>query len=168
MELSYALMSRGGFDVAVCLHTASPVPRLEWDALVQQLQTLAKDTQTASQRVRMLVVTDGGAPDARQRSQLGQLFRGRPIVTAVVVPGMSQPLKRGLMTALTWFNPSMAFFVPSQLEAALRHIGLERERSALWTTLTELQRKLPAVRTLALLAESTGLPLVDTAVRRVL
>jgi hypothetical protein len=158
MELAFALLPHGDLDVAICLHTAQPVPRHEWDALIAQLQGFMANG-VDPQRARMLVVSDGGAPDARQRSQLGRLRGGQVIQTAVLVPGMNNPIKRGLMTALSWFNPHMAFFVPTQLTDALRHIGLMDAQPKLWATLLTLQRQLPPVRTLQRVAEAAQLPL---------
>ncbi|MET0287326.1 MAG: hypothetical protein ABW352_22765 [Polyangiales bacterium] len=158
MELAFALLPLGGLDVAICLHTAEPVPTNEWDDLITRLAShIASGAEP--QRARMLVVTDGGAPDARQRSQLGRLRGGQVIQTAVLVPGMNNPLKRGLMTALTWFNPHMAFFVPTQLSDALHHVGLTETQAQLWTALLGLQRQLPPVRTLQLIAQAAQLPL---------
>lgn len=169
MELAFALISRGGLDLAICLHTAEPVPNHEWTKLIEQLERCGMAGGADPQRARMLVVTDGGAPDARQRSQLGRLWRGKAIQTAVLVPGLSNPIKRGLMTALTWFNPRMAFFVPEQLTGALRHIGLEGEQNSVWTALLELQMQLPPVRTMQLIAEAAQLPLLGVKpLRRVL
>ncbi|HEX5656127.1 MAG TPA: hypothetical protein VFX59_02985 [Polyangiales bacterium] len=135
------------------------MPAREWEELVAQLESFGMASGADPKRARMLVVTDGGAPDARQRSQLGRLWGGKSIQTAVMVPGMSNPLKRGLMTALTWFNPRMAFFVPTQLADALQHVGLAEAQGKLWSSLLVLQRQLPPVRTLQLIAAAAQLPM---------
>lgn len=158
MELAFALSKVRGLNVAVCLHTAEPVPQDEWNAA---LAHYARLSERDADRARMLVITDGGGPDAKQRSQLKAIWDGRAVTTSVIVPGMNNLVKRGLMTALTWVNPRMAFFVPSQLRPALRHLGLESEQPALWLLLRALQQQLTPVRTLQLIeaaAQRASLP----------
>jgi len=158
MELAFTLTILKGLDVAVCLHTAAPVPQHEWDADILQFERLTNGAADA-QLSRMLVITDGGGPDAKQRSHLKQVYRGHTIKTAVIVPGMNNVVKRGLMTALTWVNPQISFYVPAQLQLALKHVNLESEQHVLWNNLLALQRRLTPIRTLGLIAESADLPL---------
>lgn len=152
MELAFALSTVRGLHVAVCLHTAAAVPQEEWNAA---LRLYARISERDAGRARMLVITDGGGPDAKQRSQLKAIWDGRAIPTAVIVPGMNNLVKRGLMTALTWINPRMAFFVPTQLRAALRHLGLEGEQPTLWPLFRSLQQQLTPLRTLQLMEEAS-------------
>jgi hypothetical protein len=106
----------------------------------------------------MLVVTGGGGPDAIQRAQLAKVWGGRDLKVAVLVPGLGNPLKRGLMTALSWVNPAMAFFTPDRLREALIHLQHVEELAVVWQELTGLQAQLTQVSTLQRIAQANALP----------
>jgi hypothetical protein len=106
----------------------------------------------------MLVVTGGGGPDAKQRAQLRDVWADRDIKVAVVIPGRGNSLKRGLMTALSWLNPAMAFFTPDELPKALAHLQQADALPAVWKELCALQRKLQDVTTMQRIAQTNALP----------
>jgi hypothetical protein len=158
MELAFALVERAGLTVSLCVHTAAPVSQSRWDALIGQLSRLRADPKFNPENLRMLVVSDGGAPDARQRVQLTEVWAGRLIKVAIVVPSMNNPVKLGVITALSWINPAVGFFnVPLMLDA-LRHLDLAGELESLWPELVSLQRGLAPILTLRLIAEQHGFP----------
>ena len=57
--------------------------------------------------MQMLVVTEGGAPDATQRAACRVLFERGALPIAVVT---HVQLVRGVVTALGWFNPGIRAF----------------------------------------------------------
>ncbi|HTU59849.1 MAG TPA: hypothetical protein VMF89_15465 [Polyangiales bacterium] len=157
MEMAFTTLARGHARLVICLHTSVDPPAAEWENMLSQLSALlaaAPDTR----QVRMLVVTGGGGPDAIQRVQLGKVWDGRDLKVAVVVPGLGNPLKRGLMTALSWVNPAMAFFTPEQLRQALFHLQHVAELEAVWQVLAGLQAQLAQVSTLQRIARAHALP----------
>jgi hypothetical protein len=157
MELAFALWERAGLTVALCVHSTEPVPQPEWDAMIAQLTRRAADPAFDSEHLRMLVISDGGAPDARQRAQLADIWAGRASKLAIVVPAMSKPEKQGVITALGWLNPAVGLFNPPLMLDALRHLDIEDELDSLWPELLALQRRLVPIRTLRLIAEVHGL-----------
>ena len=157
MEMAFTTLARGDARLVICLHTSTDPPALEWDDMMRQLSLLLAAAPDARQ-FRMLVVTGGGGPDAMQRAQLAKVWGKRDIKVAVLVPGLGNPLKRGLMTALSWLNPAMAFFTPVQLPQALTHLDHGNELAAVWKELSELQAQLAQVSTLERIAEANALP----------
>ncbi|HET6334303.1 MAG TPA: hypothetical protein VFG30_13865 [Polyangiales bacterium] len=157
MELAFALVERAGLTVSLCLHTAELVPQNEWDAMIAQLFRLGADANFHPEHLRMLVISDGGAPDARQRGQLSEVWGGRTIKLAIVVPSTNNPVKQGVITALSWLNPAVGFFSAPLMLDALRHLDLAGELPSLWPELMSLQRGLAPILTLRLIAEQHGL-----------
>lgn len=68
-----------------------------------------------------LIVTEGGGPDSPQRKLLNDKLKGRSVPVAVI---SRNPIIRGVVTALSWFNTKIRVFVPSHFADALRHLGL--------------------------------------------
>jgi hypothetical protein len=162
MELAFALVERAGLTLSLCVHTAELVPQNQWDGLIAQLARLGANSKFKPETLRMLVVSDGGAPDARQRVQLSEVWAGRMIKVAIVVPSTNNPVKLGVITALSWINPAVGFFNAPLMLDALRHLDLAGELESLWPELMSLQRGLAPVLTLRLIAEHHGLASVTT------
>jgi hypothetical protein len=159
MELASALVERAGLKLSICVHTAQPVPQHDWDAMIGQLSRLQAQANFDHERLRMLVISDGGAPDAKQRAELTELWAGRTLKLAIVVPSTKDPVKLGAITALSWLNPAVGVFNAPLMLEALRHLDLAGELESLWPELMSLQRRLGPIVTLRLLAEHHGLPL---------
>jgi hypothetical protein len=161
MEMAFTTLEQSDARLVICLHTSVDPPAAEWTNMLQQVGSLLSAAPDARQ-IRMLVVTGGGGPDAKQRAQLSRVWAARDIKTAVIVPGRGNPLKRGMMTALSWINPAMAFFTPEQFDNALAHLE-QNDRSLLWRELAALQQKLDEVATLRSIARASLLPLDASA-----
>jgi hypothetical protein len=140
--------------VALWLHTKADPPQAEWEAALAEVERFAQVQALPPERMRVLVVTDGGGPNARQRAQLAANAAMSKAKTAVVTTALSNPIKRGMATAVHWLNPETDFFQPAQLSDALAHVDLAAERNRLWTELLDLQKGLPPVETLRLLADT--------------
>ena len=156
MEMAFTTLTRGRVRLVLCLHTSEDPPAAEWQHMLSQLVFVLAETPD-TRFVRMLVVTGGGGPDAKQRAQLRDVWADRDIKVSVLIPGRANPLKRGLMTALSWINPAMAFYTPEQLRHALAHLDQEQELAALWPELCALQAQLDTVPTLQRIAQSNAL-----------
>lgn len=73
---------------------------------------------------RYLIVSEGGAPTPKQRASTNETLkkRGQPEATvAVVTP---KTIVRGIVTALSWFNPKIKSFAPTEIDVAMRYLGL--------------------------------------------
>lgn len=105
----------------LCVHNEHTPDDLEWLAMVDEL------SQKADQIRGVLVYTVGGAPTARQRKQVGEMWAryvNNP-PTAVIMRGFLL----AVISALNWFlkNPIHAF-PPSDLERALDFVKAHGEQ----------------------------------------
>jgi hypothetical protein len=156
MHMAFKVIERNGVRFALCLHTIHAVPQDQWDAVMEELRRGGGGAKTLLPR--MLIVTDGGAPDAKQRGQLRELWDGQSVKCAAIVPGHGNPVKRGIMTALGWINPHLKFFTPDRVAEALAHVELDEELPNLWQDWLALQKQLPPNRALRLIAAEAQLP----------
>ncbi|HKY37781.1 MAG TPA: hypothetical protein VJN18_17685, partial [Polyangiaceae bacterium] len=112
------------------------------------------------ERFRLLVVSDGGAPNAKQRTRLfSDLMEGR-MHCAVVTCSLCNPIKRAVVATMSWLDPEFRAFDPDKAALALEHIRCTApaEQDAIWDALVELQRQQPPNQTLQLMAEHLGRP----------
>jgi hypothetical protein len=157
MELAFGLLRLKQLSLSISLHTARPVPQAEWDAALAQLRSLTPGGLDP-EHTRMLVLSDGGAPDVSQRAQLVELWHSAEVKVAVMVPGTRLPEKRGVVTALMWVNPALGMFTPDLFRQALEHLDVRAHEAPIWSELQRLQAQLPPLRTLQLIAELNALP----------
>jgi hypothetical protein len=161
MELALARMRLKGYAVALWLHTEVDPPKDEWNAAVDALIADSKNVKTAE--MRHLVISDGAAPSASQRARMHkELAHEQPLRLAVITTVLSNPIKRGIATALHWANPEIRFFLPRDAKQALAHVDLAGETEAIWPRYLELQRALPPVKILNAVAAALGRPPVRT------
>lgn len=106
-------------DIIVVIHG----PRPPSDEEAHEYLTAFKSRDIS--RLRCLIFTEGGAPTAAQRKRLNELLGGRAFPTAVVT---NLPLVRGVVTALSWFNPKIRAFTPEAAEEAFRYLGIPSVR----------------------------------------
>ena len=163
MEFSLATLQLDRYAVALWLHTANEPPKNEWNVAFDRLIAATKDVATVD--MRHLVLTDGGAPSTSQRARMHKdVAREQPLRLAVVTTVLSNPLKRGVATALSWANPQIKFFQPAQARDALAHLDLSAHASVLWTCCGELQQQLPPIAVLVPVAAALDLaPIRATA-----
>jgi hypothetical protein len=103
-----------GFFVGV--HTSQEPSREAWSAHCLEAERRCKEVKG------VLVYTDGGGPDSRQREELRRAFAGKSPITAIVTASASA---RGIVTGLNWFfrEPRIKAFSPQDLEGALEYLG---------------------------------------------
>ena len=148
-----------GLTVSVWLHTNVDPPMPEWDEAIATIQSYMAEHATPLERLRGLVVSDGGAPNARQRKALqSDVHKDRRSKAVVLTPVLSNPLKRGIATAIQWVNPDFHFHQPHEVAAAMTWIDLPGRFDALYAALLVLQQRLPTVNALAMAAATAGLP----------
>jgi hypothetical protein len=112
----------------ILLHSKDPPPASDWGPYMNEARRMDQVCQGDLSRAGILVFTDGGAPNATQRSEINEWLAGRKIRTAVV---MSSPLVRGIVTALNWFNKDIKPFAPQGWRDAMSFVGFranEHER----------------------------------------
>jgi hypothetical protein len=156
MEMTMELVKLKGLNVMLWLHTEVDPPEKEWEPVMASLIERLK--QSAPSDLRGFVISDGGTPNVNQRAQLDKLYRGRPVKASIVTTVLSNPIKRGIATALQWLNPSYAFFGPEGARAALQHVDLASETAAVWVAYRTMQSRLRPIKTLRLVANTLNLP----------
>jgi len=102
--------------VGVSLHTKDPPRDEEFEHMLELMRSCDLDN------VRFLAVTDGGAPNKVQRMKVNDILAGRSVPNAVV---SSAKLVRGVVMALSWFNPDLKVFAPKQMKEALRYLSID-------------------------------------------
>lgn len=145
-------LTLGRLEVVIALHTQNdPLPD-EWENFVDLQAKTRKKLGDDLSRIRNVVVTDGGAPNAKQRDLLTKAFGGGSVKVGVITTSLTNPIKRGIATAITWANPGFKAVLPEQWQDALQHLNLEGQIQPILFELERLQAKLPQVNSLAVLA----------------
>jgi hypothetical protein len=140
----------------VCwLHDAVDPSRAEWQQSYDKIETYRKATGIKVDQFAMLVVTDGAAPNAFER---GYMAEHLPVPSAVVTTVLTNPIKRGIATAIMWTNPRFLFTEPKQWQRALDHLGESGHGEEIWNQFRELQKEMPENKTLQLIAKQCQLP----------
>jgi hypothetical protein len=121
-------------DYIVFVHSEESPSDGEWTLILGGFRE-----QPDLRRVRVLVFTYCGAPNARQRAELNEILeKVRPPV-AIVTPSA---LARAAGTAIGWFNPHIRLFSPEQMDEALTYLDAgEVDRRRLLSALEELKRE---------------------------
>ncbi len=135
--------------VILWLHTATDPDDRSWTEGCELHRGALRDKRGDIACVRTLVITDGGAPNARQRKLLAE----NPWTSGRIGPPCSRAccptLKRGLATALSWLNPEIRFFEPHEPDRALGHLELSgRSLEPVWQSFRAMQDDLPPVEAL--------------------
>lgn len=110
---------------------------LEWDSWLNEAINLDRRVG----EFRLVVVSDGGHPTKSQVERLKATNRKNPL-TAIVSPSLAL---RFMGAALTFVNPTIRCFPPSEFESAFDHIRLGRsEREPVLAAVARLQATLGA------------------------
>jgi hypothetical protein len=122
-------------DYLVFVHSEDSPSNAEWSQLMDQFRHA-----TNLRRIRVLVFTYGGAPNARQRVELNDVLRDIRPPVAVVTPST---LARAVCTAIGWFNPRIRPFTPEEIELAFDYLDANQaDRKVLVRMLTEMRLEL--------------------------
>jgi hypothetical protein len=121
-------------ETMTMVHTAEKPTDVEWDAMLAHFR--------AKRAERVIVFTDGGGPSTLQRGRLNDALEGSVVKTAIV---SSSQVIRGIVTALSWFNPGIRSFSPHQASLAMSYLGLPAtEHERLMQHVLKLSRELQA------------------------
>jgi hypothetical protein len=122
--------------LVVLVHAERAPSDLEWDDYARALGSRIGET------TGVLVVTDGAGPNGSQRAKMNELVEkgGGSFPTAVITHSL---VARGIVTALSWFNPKLHAFAPTELTAALSHVGADpRQREDLLRRILHMRLEL--------------------------
>ena len=130
----------GQNDVLMFLHSSRAPEPDEWSEMMAGIARYA--TAGDFRRLRVLVITDGGGPDTAMRGELQAFYKSRnhSLKTAVVTTSV---LSRGIVAAVSWFNPHIKAFSPRSFSDALAHLDLPRSTlPRLLREFSEMEREL--------------------------
>ena len=126
--MKFSTVERDGLIIAIWCHTTVDPPQDEWDAALQTLTELKRRDPTTLDRLRMLVITDGGSPNLKQRAQLNvgvlENAGAKSVKTVCLSTALSNPLKRRIVQAVLWTNPNFKAYGPGQYKEALAQLGV--------------------------------------------
>jgi hypothetical protein len=130
---SYPNMKFDTFERLLILVMGSRDPSTEeWKVYLEKL------VQHGIPNSYHLVITEGGSPNSAQRHSLNEIANGDPRPCAVISKKMTV---LGVTTALSWFNPNIKSFSPSQFKEALTYLGVPHEHSMILETKIDHLRK---------------------------
>lgn len=104
--------------IVLFLHTADAPDDPTWALSMQEVA--AQIRAVGVERLAVLVITDGGAPSTTQRKALAEATQNGRHPLAVV---NSNPVIRGVITAISWFNSGIKPFAPNKWRDAVAHCG---------------------------------------------
>ncbi|MEZ4296946.1 MAG: hypothetical protein R3B70_18420 [Polyangiaceae bacterium] len=140
-------MRNQAFKILGNLHVVvagpNPPTDAEWHTYVEAVKA---EEQRGLDLTEMttLVITEGGGPNAAQRKMVNDVLRGRTTKVATV---SGSPFFRGIVTALTWFNPEMRVFSPDNVTDAFRFLGIpESQYDEIWEEIELLRLQLEEAR----------------------
>jgi hypothetical protein len=115
----------GELTVAIWLHSANDPAADRFDAACVAIQELKRTHPGLLKNMRMLVITDGGSPSAKQRAQLNAgALDGVAVKTAAITNDLKNPIKRRIAQAILWTQPSFKAYGPNQWRDALSYLGI--------------------------------------------
>ena len=122
-------------DLFVVIHPNRPPADDEW------MTYLRSWSGHDMSRMRTLVFTDGGGPSASQRRLATEALGGKESLTAVV---SSSSMVRGVVTALSWFNPKIKSFSPDEAQRAFEYLRIvaPEDIARTWILVERLRAKL--------------------------
>ena len=104
------------FALVVSKHTFSDA---EWDGYL----TFLRENLMPGIEPKTIVMSQGASPTAMQRRKLNELTAPYADKSKIAVVTES-PIVRGVVAALSWFNPFYRAFPPQDLDRALAFLGI--------------------------------------------
>jgi hypothetical protein len=144
----FVALEIGGLVVVLSLHNAEDPSADDWKKYLNVSGQALKKVHDDVDKLRNLVITDGGAPNAKQRKQMADLVHSRANKIGVLTNSLENPIKRGVATAITWLNPAFRAVMPARWHELFAHLDLERHVHPLLAEFDQMQRQLSPVATL--------------------
>lgn len=120
----------------ILAHAAVNPSDAEW-------QQYARDIDRwISELAGILVVTDGGALTSGQRRELNDIFVRAGQKSFRVAVLSSSLLARGIVNALSLWNPGIRMFKPEAVDQALAHIGASLDGPAVLAEVERVRQRL--------------------------
>jgi hypothetical protein len=122
----------------IIVHSKEAPSEEEWKQLVDVQMSAPNDGA-----IRLLVWSDGGAPNASQRAALTVRAAGLRMIAAVLTPSI---IARAAATAIRLLQPDVRILSPNALDKAFEFLDVpQRERAQLTSSLHDVRNQLKAV-----------------------
>jgi len=105
--------------VLLAVHTKDNPTEEEWSSYVD-FGRKQMGNYTSS-----LIISEGGGPNATQRGAMNDLLEANNFKGKVSVVTLNR-LVRGIVTALSWFNPNVKAFTTVQIAAAIEYLEVPK------------------------------------------
>ena len=105
-------------ELLLYLHTDQAPTEAQWDEGLELMRQCESALGGDLSRMSIIAVTDGGAPTGPMRAGFISWLDGRQLNVSVVSDGT---MVRGVVTAISWFNPMIKPFSPARWNEALTH-----------------------------------------------
>jgi len=103
-----------------------------------------------ARRLRILAVSDGAGPNPEMRAEITEFTKRYERIKSAVIT--VSPIVRGIVTAVSWFNPDIKAFAPKEFLAALQHLGVgQGAASSFVTELRSMAKELPPLSCLSMI-----------------
>lgn len=125
--VSFQLESFGGDTppIIVAVHNSSAPTAEDWDDWARYCEQALKQTRGDLSSMCNLVVTDGGAPNAEQRTRITQILADGYTQPRVAVVNDSAVVRLAVR-AFSMFNRDTKAFAPTQFADAIEHVRWHR------------------------------------------
>jgi hypothetical protein len=108
--------------LSLTAHGPSAPSQPDWDRYLEQCAAIIQRAGNDMTRIRALAITDGGAPNAKQRDAVQKALDNKPVRMVVMTESR---FARGVVTALGWINPHIKPFSPYDVAAAFAFLGID-------------------------------------------
>jgi hypothetical protein len=147
----------GSQDLVIWLHTAVDPSDTEWQAQFVELRHFLDSKSGGSTGVRGFAVSDGGGPNAKARHEINKVIFKDGLKLGAVSNVFSNPLKRGVVTAISWLNPQFKALQPREGARILEYLDCQAHTAEVWNCLQSMQQSLPTIISLRELGDALGL-----------
>jgi hypothetical protein len=120
----------------VLAHAAGNPSDAEWQLYIKDID------RWISELAGILVVTEGGALTSGQRRELNDIFARAGQKSFRVAVLSRNLLARGIVNALSLWNPGIRMFKPEAVDQALAHIGASFDGPAVLAEVDRLRQRL--------------------------
>lgn len=120
MPLAHTRIAINAGQLIIILQDREAATDEQWSALMNDVKAARAALVKDRGQVLGLVISDGGAPNARQRSALAVTLDGQLMRAGVL---SDSTLVRGAVTAMAWFNQGIRSFPPSEANKLFDYLG---------------------------------------------
>jgi hypothetical protein len=124
MPLTHTRIAIKAGQLIIILQDRDAATDEQWAALLTDVKAARAALMGEIGQVFGLVISDGGAPNARQRSALATTLDGQSMRAGVL---SDSTLVRGAVTAMAWFNQGIRSFSPNEANKLFEYMSFSQQ-----------------------------------------